>query len=194
MALSQTKASWCVSIAMEIREANETGEHLLCFFFLICKSVSCVGPGFTREHKSNNSFDWIHGQIDQRREASYSHRDIKGMLWDFLLWSKNHFALLTILEMSTKKKGLTPANQIVLCSYCGIVYEAAEILCLAPANGCREGSSRCGNKKLAVTDDINQREHCCWISSDNENRHLYSATKECHLPRLKKKLPLAPMG
>lgn len=26
------------------------------------------------------------------------------MLWDFLLWSKNHFALLTILEMSTKKR------------------------------------------------------------------------------------------
>lgn len=33
MTLSQTKASWCVSITMEIREANETGEHLLfCFF------------------------------------------------------------------------------------------------------------------------------------------------------------------
>lgn len=85
-----------------------------------------------------------------------------------------------------QKKSLTPENQNVLCSYCGIVYEAAEILCLAPANGCREGSSRCGNKKLAVTDDINQREHCCWISSDNENRHLYSATKECHLPRLQR--------
>lgn len=54
-----------------------------------------------------------------------------------------------------QKKSLTPENQNVLCSYCGTVYEAAEILCLAPANGCREGSSRCGNKKLAVTDDIN---------------------------------------
>ena len=57
-----------------------------------------------------------------------------------------------------KKKGLTPVNRIVSCSDCGIVYKATEILCLALTNGCRESSSRCGNKKLAVTDDINQCE------------------------------------
>lgn len=54
------------------------------------------------------------------------------------------------------KKGLTQANQIVSCNDCGIVYKAAETLCLAPNNGCRESPSHSGNKKLLVTDDINQ--------------------------------------
>lgn len=69
----------------------------------------------------------------------------------------SHFALLVILEMSLGI-GLNPASQIVSCSVCGIVYKAVEILCLDPKNGCQEGSSHCGNKRLSVTDDINQCE------------------------------------
>lgn len=96
-------------------------------------------------------------KLTKEGEHRIATETLKACFGTFFCGLKSHFALLAILEMSLEM-GLNPANQIVSCSDCIIVYKAVEILCLAPKNGCREDSSHCGNKKLSVTDDTNQCE------------------------------------
>lgn len=54
--------------------------------------------------------------------------------------------------------GLAPTNWIVSCREVVLCIKRLRFYVWLQKNGCQEGSSCWGNKKLSLTDDINQRE------------------------------------
>lgn len=64
--------------------------------------------------------------------------------------------------------GLAPTNWIVSCSEVVLCIKRLRFYVWLQKNGCQEGSSCWGNKKLSLTDDINQRELVALSPEKNE--------------------------